>query len=133
MKISIKPAFVSVALGASVLFGASACGGTSAASPSPASSAPAASVSVSATPTAKPSGPQPTAADILCAQALVVAMRAGLDHSVINSANITSAQQSAEGGLTVCQTVISKHGEGLDRAVWNLTAAAGFPRSRWDR
>jgi hypothetical protein len=78
-------------------------------------------------------GPKATADDILCAQALVVAMRAGLNHSVINSANITAAQQSAEGGLTVCQPVITAHGEGLDQAVWNLTAQAGFPRSQWDK
>ena len=61
----------------------------------------------SATPTPTPSGPTPTADDILCAQALVVAMRAGLDHSVINSANVTAAQQQAEAGLTVCQRTLS--------------------------
>jgi hypothetical protein len=123
-------AVVTVAATLGVL-GLSACGSLT----TPATRAPATTTRApaSATPTPTPSGPTPTADDILCAQALVVAMRAGLDHSVINSANVTAAQQQAEAGLTVCQPVISKHGEGLDRAVWDLTAQAGFHRSRWDQ
>jgi hypothetical protein len=104
-----------------------ACGGTSTPAATPATSPPAATASPS------PGGPQPTADDVACAQALVVAMRAGLDHSIINSADITAAQQQAEAGLTVCEPVITAHGEGLDQAVWTLTAQAGFPRSRWDQ
>lgn len=122
-------AVVTVAATLGVL-GLSACGSLT----TPATQAPATTTHApaSATPTPTPSGPTPTADDILCAQALVVAMRAG-PPSVINSANVTAAQQQAEAGLTVCQPVISKHGEGLDRAVWDLTAQAGFHRSRWDQ
>jgi hypothetical protein len=125
-----KLAYASAVIG--IMIGAAACGSSSSPPPSK-SSSPAAASAPSPTPSATTSGPQPTADDILCAQALVVAMRAGLDHSIINSADITAAQQSAEGGLEACQPVITKHGEGLDKAVWNLTAAAGFTRSRWDK
>jgi hypothetical protein len=48
-----------------------------------------------------------------------------------NSANITAKQQRAEMGLLVCNPVIKRHGKHLDPAVWSLTTAAGFPRSRW--
>lgn len=117
-------AAVAMVLFAVALAGLAACGGTRPPQDVTTTTSPAAATSA---------GPSPTADDVACAQSLVVAMRTGLNHSTINSANLTAAQQQAEYGLTTCEPVITAHGEGLDAAVWNLTAQAGFPRSRWDQ
>jgi hypothetical protein len=93
-----------------------ACGGTS----------------TPATPTPAPE-PSATAADVQCAHSLIVGMRAGLNYASDVYTDTAVQRQDQMAAATACEPVVTAHGEGLDPAVWALTAAAGYPRSRWNQ